>query len=76
MPGFLEDCVDVLGALTHPFAQQLSTVDDLEWFANFIADGLGCHGFSSAWWAMQEDCQTLVVALRKAPLTKQHSSVH
>ncbi len=72
--GLLEDGVDVLGALPHPFAEQFSTVDYFERFAHFVAYSF-CHEcFSCTWSSVEEDGQTLVVSLGKAPLTKQHSS--
>lgn len=69
--GLLKDGIYVLGALPHPLAQQFPAVDDLQGLAHLIADGFGHQRLAGARLAVEQDCQSLVAALGKAPLPKQ-----
>lgn len=51
----LEDGIYVLGALSHPLAQKLTTVDNLQWFPYFIANSLSNQCLASARWAMEQN---------------------
>lgn len=70
----LKDGVYVLGALSHPLAEEFPAIHHLQWLPHFIANGLGHQGFASARIAMKEDCQAFVVPLGKAPLPKEYGS--
>mmetsp|Transcript_39630 Transcript_39630/g.115694 ORF Transcript_39630/g.115694 Transcript_39630/m.115694 type:complete len:483 (-) Transcript_39630:382-1830(-) len=72
--GFLEDLLDVLGALAYILVDQLGAVDDQERSAHVEADRLGRHRLSGARWAVEErrDALRLAVGLLEAPLAKEH----
>ena len=70
----LENGVDILGALSHPFAEEFPTVDHFQRFSNFVANCLGDKGFTCAWTAMKQNGKTLMVTFCKSPLAKEHSS--
>ena len=74
MLSFLEYCIYVLSALPYPLAEEFPTVDYLQSFAHFVANGLSYQSLACPWAAVEEDSETLVVALGKSPLPKQYGS--